>query len=566
MTCHLPFRALAAVTSTAMVIALITIQSPTPVNANQLDRQVSAHAINATSQPATSVTAAPFATAKAADFDRAVSYNTGGYYASSVVTADLNGDGDPDLVIANTCQSDSEGASDCTAGGEVSVLLSNGDGTFQTSVTYPSGGSAALSVAIADVNGDGIADLIVANECLSSTDCTTGNVGILLGVGDGTFHSPVNYSAGYGSLSVAVADLNGDGHPDLAVANQCVSANACGTGAVTILLNNGNGTFQPGTTYASGGQGSVSVAIKDLNADGFPDIALANQCLTKFNCNIGGVSILFNNGNGTLRTAVSYDSGGYSALSVAVADVNGDGLPDIIATSLCSNGTNCIDGVVGVLLNKGGGTFQQPTTYDSAGYGASSVAIGDMNGDGIPDLVVDNICKTSANCTKGGVILLVGNGDGTFQTPLIYSSNGNDATSVTIGDLNGDGRPDIVTANNCTTRSNCSGLVSVLLNSSALKTTTTVSSSTNPSTVGQQVTFIATMTSTSQVPDGEIVTFYQGTVVLGTSTTTNGTASFPASFSKASTYTIKAVYPGDAFHKTSTGKVKQVVTNSPRAD
>jgi hypothetical protein len=564
MTRDLSSRAVAALTST-LVIALIATQSPIPIHANQLANQISEGPANTrhlnASQPAASAAhPSPLATTKPAAFARAVSYSTGGYYASSVTTADLDGNGDPDLVIANTCESNSTGAN-CAAGGEIGVLLGNGDGTFQSAVTYPSGGSAALWVAVADVNGDGVPDLIVANECISSTDCTFGNVGILLGNGDGTFGSAINYAAGYGSYSVAVADLNGDGHPDLAIANQCVSATSCSNGAVTILLNNGNGTFQPGTTYASGGQGSVSVAIKDLNGDGFPDIILANQCFSRSNCNLGGISILFGNGNGTLRTAVSYNSGGYSALSVAAADVNSDGVPDIIVTSLCSSSTNCVDGVVAVLLNTGTGSFRQPATYDSEGYGASSVAIGDMNGDGIPDLVVDNICKTSTNCTFGGVILLIGTGEGTFQAPLIYSSNGNHATSVAIGDLNGDGKPDIVTANDCTTKSNCSGLVSVLLNSSVLKTTTTVSSSSNPSTLGQQVTFIATMTSTSQVPDGEVVTFYQGSVVLGSSTTTNGTASFAASFSKASTYTIKAEYPGDAFHKASTGKVKQVVNN-----
>ena len=502
----------------------------------------------------------PVFMSKPAGFARAVIYGTGGHYASSVAIADLNRDGKPDLAVANFCQTGSDGNSDCNAGGAVSVLLGNGDGTFQPSVTYSSGGTAASSVAIADVNGDGFPDLLVANQCLTPTNCANGVVGVLLGNGDGTFRSPVTYAAGNGAQSVAVADLNGDGHPDLAVADECLSANSCSNGGVSILLGYGNGTFQASTTYNSGGQDALSIAIKDLDADSIPDVIVANQCFSKFNCNNGGVSVLLGNGNGTLRSSTSYSSGGYAALSIVVADVNRDGRPDVLATSLCSDSNNCVDGVIGVLVGKGDGTLKPPVTYSSNGYGASSVAVGDMNGDGVSDLVVDNICKTSSNCAKGGISLLAGNGDGTFQPPLLYSSGGNDATSVAIADLNGDNKLDIVTANDCITRNDCNGIVAILLNSSLLKTTTTLSSAPNPSGVGQSVTLTATTSSTSSIPDGELVTFYQGSVVLGTGATSHGVASLITSFSKAGSFTIKAKYPGDAFHKASTGKATQVVT------
>jgi hypothetical protein len=138
-------------------------------------------------------------------------------------------------------------------------------GTLQTSglnfaaTSYAPGGFYTNSVAVADVNGDGKPDIIVANFCASSTLCTEGEVGVLLGNGDGTFQTAVAYpSGGYQAASVAVADVNGDGKPDLLVANICdPNKNLCGspggTGSVGVLLGNGDGTFQAAVAYPSGG-------------------------------------------------------------------------------------------------------------------------------------------------------------------------------------------------------------------------------------------------------------------------------------------------------------------------
>jgi hypothetical protein len=170
----------------------------------------------------------------------AVTYNSGGSTPVSIAVADLNGDSNIDLVVANQDSS------------TVAVLLGNGDGTFQTAESYSSGGIFTESVAVADVNGDGKPDLLVAINCTSSVDCS-GLVAVLLGNGDGTFHPAVAYSSGGQSAeSVAVADVNGDGKPDLLVANICASLGSCTIGTVDVLLGFGDGTFLPAVGYSSG--------------------------------------------------------------------------------------------------------------------------------------------------------------------------------------------------------------------------------------------------------------------------------------------------------------------------
>ena len=389
-------------------------------------------------------------------FQPQVSYNSGGYWAHSIAMADVNGDGHPDLLVANQCAS----SSSCANGGSVGVLLGNGDGTFQPPVSYSSSGEYAYSIAVADVNGDGHPDLLVANQCAGS-NCQNGGVGVLLGNGDGTFQPAVSYnSGGEYAYSIAVADVNGDGHPDLVVASECVSYGNCANGAVSVLLGNGDGIFQAAVNYNSIYDAS-SIAVADVNGDGHPDLLVTDQCFDS-SCMNGGVSVLSGNGDGTFQPAVSYNSGGENALSIAVADVNGDRHPDLLVSNFCGS-SSCSNGAVSVLLGNGDGTFQPAVSYNSGGYGGYSIAVADVNGDGHPDLLVANECAAS-NCQNGGVGVLLGNGDGTFQSAVSYNSGGYFAISLAVADVNGDGKPDLLVAHSCLSSSACSnGTVSVLL-------------------------------------------------------------------------------------------------------
>jgi Bacterial Ig-like domain (group 3)/FG-GAP-like repeat len=493
----------------------------------------------------------------------AVAYNSGAYGPDAVVIADINGDGRPDMLVADECVD----LNDCnTLGGVVAVLLGNGDGTFQPAATYRSGGSHSSSLAVADVNGDGRPDVVVANESCAPPNCTNkdhGWVGVLLGNGDGTFQPAVTYgSGGEDALSVAVADVNGDHKPDIVVANDCTSLGCSpdARGLVGVLLGNGDGTFQPAVSYASGGDGATSIAVTDVNGDGKPDLLVANLCVDCQNDSTGVVGVLLGNGNGTFQQAIMYKSGGGGGQALAVADVNSDSNPDLVVVNYFSN-------TVGVLLSNGDGTFQQALTYGSGGPYPQAVAVADVNDDGKPDLLLANQCQSGTCGYRGLVGVLLGNGDGTFQKALIYHSAGTGtAAGLAAADLNNDGKPDVLVTNGCVSTTNCAtGAVSVLLdNPGPFTTKTVVTTSGSPSFVGQSVTFTATVKWTyGTVPDGELVTFYDGTTAIGTGSTASGVATFTTSSLAAKTHYIKATYAGDAKFMPSSGTVKQVVEKYP---
>jgi len=383
-------------------------------------------------------------------------YSSGGLYALSVAVGDFNGDGKADLAVANQCP-----LNNCDAG-DVSVLLGNGDGTFQAAQSYSTGGYEAFAVAVADVNKDGKADLIVANGCRSANQCMNGVVGVLLGNGDGTFQSAQSFSSGgVVASSVAIADLDKDGRADLVVTNQCLDS-TCASGGVSVLMGNGNGTFQTAQPYPSGGITAVSVAIGNFDGAKKLYLAVANQCQSSGNCN-GNVGILLGNGNGTFQTAQSYASGGYTAVSVIAGDFDGDGETDLAVANQCQGSNNCNNGSVGVLLGQGDGTFQPAQDYASGGNNTAAVTASDLRGDGRTDLLLANQCQIAGNCSDGSVSVLLGNGDGTFQSPQNYVSDGVFAQSIDTGDWNGDEKPDLAIVNQCQNGSNCSGTITVLL-------------------------------------------------------------------------------------------------------
>jgi hypothetical protein len=375
-------------------------------------------------------------TVRPVNFAPPVNYDSRGFRPSSIVVADVNADGKPDMVVGHNDRFNN-------TNGTVSVLLGNGDGTFQTALTYDSSG--VVSVAVADLNGDAKPDIVVANEF----PYPNMPVGVLLGNGDGTFQTIVTYgSGGIRAFRLSVTDVNGDGKPDVVIANKC--DHACNNGTVGILLGNGDGTLQTAVVYQSGDFFAFSVAVADVNNDGRRDIMVANFGRSSE----GSVSVLLSNGNGTFQTAVPYRSGGYEANSVVVDDVNGDGKPDILVANDLYISIYAHN--LGVLLGNGDGTFQTAVTYGTGGGFAVGLSVGDLNGDGKPDVVVPNSWSNTAG-------VLLGNGDGSFQSALTYSSGGQGPTSVAVADVNGDGKPDVLLTNECDAF--CfTGTVGVLIN------------------------------------------------------------------------------------------------------
>ncbi len=377
----------------------------------------------------------------------AVTYPSGGIYANSVVVADLNRDQKPDIVTTNLFSS------------SVGVLLNHGDGTFEPAIAYVPGGLFLQGVAVADVNSDDNLDVLVAIRCLNNGNCA-GVAGVMLGNGDGTLQAASLYpSGGDAAWSIAAADVNRDGSPDLLIVNEF-------SNSVGVLLGNGDGSFQLAVTYNSGGGSPRSVTAADVNGDGVADLAVANRCGLGPGClgSGGGVGVLIGNGDGTFQSAVSYDAGGDGPVSVAVADVNGDGTADLVVANVCSSATSCVVGSVSVLAGIGDGTFGERVTYQSTGLGTNGVGVADIDADGQPDLAAANLCLPNS-CREGGVDVRLAQGHGIFGPALSYSSGAFGAASIVMADVNGDDAVDVVVANQGCDADNCeSGTVGVLLN------------------------------------------------------------------------------------------------------
>ena len=321
-------------------------------------------------------------------------------------------------------------------------------------------------------------------------------------------------------------------------------------------MGNGDGTFQSAVTYDPGGSATSSIAIADLNGDGKPDLVVANA-------DSGNIGVLLGNGNGTFQPVTIYGSGGELASSVAIADVNGDGRPDLVVASPYGNGNG--KGTVGVLLGNGDGTFQPAVTYDSGGSSASSVAIADVNSDGRLDLVVTNTYGNGKD--KGGSVgVLLGNGNGTFQAARDVNLIGW-SSSALVADLTGDGRPELLVTMISTKNYNVGQLAMLPNNTAPNATKTVVTTSGSPSFINQPVTLTATITSSQFVPDGEPVIFteyrYYSTDEIGKGFTAHGVATLTTSSLSVGTHSIKTMYLGDRTYRPSFANVKQVVDRYP---
>jgi len=483
-----------------------------------------------------------------------VAYQSGGSGGGAIVAVDLNADGVVDLVV--------------TDGPElIGVLQGKGDGTFRPPVSYSTNGIISTNIAVADVNADGKPDVLVSGIHINSN--YVGAVEVFLGLGDGSFQSPVVYDSGGSSpYSVATGDFNGDGKLDIVVAD-CSPMTASPCGLFGVLLGNGDGTFEPVVTHNSGGFGAWALTVADLNNDQKADIVIANLCTNAIctNSSNGVIAVLLGKGDGTFKSPVTYDSGGRT-LVPAIADVNGDGKSDILVVN--GQGKQGL----GVLLGNGDGSFRPVVTYDVGQKYVSSLAIADFDNDSKPDVAI-SVCNSGQyTCgANASVAVMRGNGDGTFQKPIIYSSGGWNAVGLAVADVNHDGLADIEVANCAPLGGSCDGTspgaIGILVNNTASRTPTTtiLESSTNPSSVGQSVTFTATVTSSAgPPPNGESITFYNGSSALGTGTLNSGLAFLSTSALAAGTHIITAKYPGDSnFAASDSSTLKQTVNSTTKS-
>ncbi len=331
----------------------------------------------------------------------------------SVETADLNGDGVLDIVTPNTVSHD------------VSVLLGRGDGTFRPAANFPAGKGPRTAVT-ADFDEDGRVDVAVS-------DVFDRAVLVLRGDGRGGLGPPTRYPAGEQPRNLITRDLDRDGHADLAVVNRRDDT-------VGVYLGRGDGSFAAALTFAAGNRlaagedgDAYDLDSADFDRDGTLDLAVANRASNN-------LSILPGNGDGRFRAGANYRVG-KTPFDVTAGDFNGDRNPDLAVGNLDSKS-------ISVFLGNGSGTFAR-VADQGKGVAAFALTVADFDADGRQDLAAVNNANTRYVDKKeypGSASILLGRGDGSFGKPSDHAV-GTRPVAVAGDDLDGDGRADLATAN-----------------------------------------------------------------------------------------------------------------------
>jgi hypothetical protein len=362
--------------------------------------QITQHAVSGATAEAQ---AGPNAAPSQAGFLSALPLSVAGGAYSRAVAGDFNGDGKQDVAVAAF---QGFGAQ---ATFSLAVLLGNGDGSFQPAVTTPVEANYDDPILSGDLDNDGKDDIVFVHY---------GYLEVFLSAGNGAFAPPADYADGADNVGAAVLwDVNGDHHPDIVVADKI-------NGSVSILLGNGDGTFQPFTQANLPGPFDRGT-LADVNGDGTVDLITSSYVFL-------GVPGGFDSG-----TPLSTPDGLFGNCegrdgSVAVADVNGDGQPDVLVA-------DCWRNSVDIFLNYGNGSFA-PGSAQWTGIFTEAMAVADVNGDNRPDII-------STNSYSSDVTVSLGNGDGTFQTPQWGNASGGFALGkVVVGDFDGDGKKDLIVA------------------------------------------------------------------------------------------------------------------------
>lgn len=334
-----------------------------------------------------------------------------GAHPEGLTVGDFNGDGRLDIATANS-ESD-----------DVSILLGNGNGTFQSAYSFGVGQS-PMFLTTGDLNQDGTLDLVVA-------EAGADRVAVLLGKGDGFFDLPVPYPTGKGPTSIAVGDVDQDHDLDLVVVNSGRFGNYPPF-SWSVLLNDGGGEFLPAHQFEEPGRDGLfptSASLADLNDDGLPEVTLT-WSQPSWRTPNGYVSVFQNQGQGTFSPWQTIQAG-LTLSAVTQTNLDDDENLDLIVASLFTDSLK-------VLLQQRPGQYTKPANLD-VGFSPVAVAYDDLDGDGHLDLISTN---RSSNSTS----ILLGRGDGSFQ-PAGHYAVGIRPTAMGIEDFDDDGLPDIVTAN-----------------------------------------------------------------------------------------------------------------------